>query len=146
MPYNIYTPHRRKSVRQLARRTYKSVASTMVTSSHLCKPLVLELSRKCKAEMKELASDKHDSILRDTREAVRHFSWETVMREYERKIPTLVSFLKEILPKPEHQRSLLCLLLSVLVKSRHQRLCLVQRAISVMLYGHGSSKQVKIVD
>ena len=104
--------------------------------------MILELSRKIKAEMKDLASNKQDSVLRDTCEALKHFHWDTVTMEFEQKIPLLVTLLKEILPHPSQQKPLLCMIISQLVKSRHQRLCLVQRAVSVMLYGHGCNKQV----
>ena len=40
--------------------------------------MILELSRKIKAEMKDLASNKQDSVLRDTCEALKHFHWDTV--------------------------------------------------------------------
>ena len=137
--YNIATPVRKKFVRQLARRNYRSFSATAMKSQAVYKPMVTELSRKCKTEMRDLTSSEHDSILRDTREAVKRFSWETVMLE---KLPTLVLLLKGIIPFPQNQRPLLCLLLSQIVKSRHQRLCLVQRVISVMFYGNGTSKQV----
>ena len=140
--YNIATPVRKKFVRQLARRNYRSFSATAMKSQAVYKPMVTELSCKCKTEMRDLASSEHDSILRDTREAVKRFSWETVMLEFERKLPTLVLLLKGIIPFSQNQRPLLCLLLSQIVKSRHQRLCLVQRVISVMFYGNGTSKQV----
>ncbi len=79
----------------------------------------------------------------DTVEAVKDFHWETVMFEFEKKLPTLVNLLKGILPRPAQQRPLLGLLISQLLKPRHQRMGLVQRAISLMLYGNGAGKQVR---
>ena len=38
----------------------------------------------------------------------------------------------------------MCLIASQLLKSRHQRMSLVQQAMSVMLYGNASSKEVMI--
>ena len=49
------------------RRNYRSFSTTAVKSQAVYKPMVTELSRKCKADMRELASSEHDSILRDTR-------------------------------------------------------------------------------
>ena len=136
--YNIATPVRKNFVRQIARRNYRSFSATAMKSQAVYKPMVTEPSRKCKTEMRDFASSEHDSILRDTREAVKRFSWETVMLEFERKLPTLVLLLKGIIPNPQNQRPLL----SQIVKSRHQQLRLVQRVISVMFYGNGTSKQV----
>ena len=140
--YQVRTPFHKEGIKRLARRTYRSLASTIISSPDTCKPLILELSRKMKEEMKVLASNKHDSILRDTNAAVKHFHWETVMLEYEKMVPVLVSLLKELIPNAAQWKPLICLIVSQLVKSRHQRLGLVQSAVSMMLYGNGSSKQV----
>ena len=77
-------------------------------------------------------------------EAVKCFSWETVKLELFKKVPTLMSLLLQIVNKSTERIPLLCLVASQLLKCRHQRLCLVQRAVSVMLYGNGSAKQVRI--
>ncbi len=92
--------------------------------------------------MKAISSDAHDSILRDTIEAVKHFSWQTVWLELTQKIPTLMSLLSHLIPKPDEHKPLLCFLASPILKSRHQRMGLVQRAVSIMMYGNGTAKQV----
>ena len=92
--------------------------------------------------MKDLSSDSCDSILRDTVEGVKQFSWETVKIELNRNVPTLMSLLSQLIPTPENRTPLICMIASQLLKCRHQRLCLVQRAVSIMLYGNGTSKQV----
>ena len=108
----------------------------------MLKTFLVHLSQKIKGEMKDLCSDEHASVLRDITEAVTHFQWETVMLEFEKKLPTLVTLLEQIVPQPAEHRPLLALLISQLVKARHQKTGLVQRAISVMLYGNCSNKQV----
>lgn len=104
---------------------------------------IVEMARKIRAEMKRLSSDVHDSILRDTVTAVKQFHWDTVMLEYEKMLPTLVMLLRNLIPKPMNKKPLICFVASLLLKSRHQRMGLVQRAVSIMLYGNGSSKQVR---
>ena len=143
--FHVHTPTRKQSIKRLTRRSYKSLASTVVNSPSTSKSIMTEICRKIKVEMKDLSSDKHDSILRDTVEAVKHFHWETVMLELERKVPTLLTLLKHIVPQPAEQRPLICLVVSQLLKSRHRRMGLVQRAVSIMLYGNSSSKQVRII-
>lgn len=61
--------------------------------------------------MKELCSGEHDSVLRDTTEAVKCFHWETVMLEFENKLPTLMTVLKQIVPLAAEHRPLLGLLI-----------------------------------
>ena len=88
-----------------------------------------------------MSSDDHGSILRDTNEAVKRFSWETVILELQQNVPTLIKFLQLLVPRPLERKPLISFIASLLLKTRHQ-LCLVQRAVSVMLYGNGVGKQV----
>ncbi len=118
------------------------MASSIVNSPRLSQPVIVNLSLKIKKEMKAISSDAHDSILRDTIEAVKHFSWQTVWLELTQKIPTLMSLLSHLIPKPDEHKPLLCFLASQILKSRHQRMGLVQRAVSIMMYGNGTAKQV----
>lgn len=50
--------------------------------------------------MKEISSASHDSVLRDSVEAIKQFKWETVKLELEQKTPTLVSLLSQLVGKP----------------------------------------------
>ena len=143
--FHVRTPVRKQGIKRLVRKNYRSLASTMMSSAEIAKPILMEVSRKIKVEMKHMSSDDHDSILRDAYmvEALKHFDWERVMLELEKKLPILLTLLKQIVPRPTEQRPLLCLVASQLLKSRHQQLGLVQQTISIMLYGNGSSKQVR---
>ena len=94
--------------------------------------------------MRQLASEEHDSILRDTVEGIKHFSWDTITLELQRKVPTLMQLLRLLVKKPAISKPFISCLASQLVKDRHPKLGLMQRAVSVMLYGNGSSKQVRI--
>lgn len=141
--YSIHTPSRKKTIKRITRKTYHSMASIIVNSPTMSKSVITQVAAKLKSEMKIVSSDAHDSILRDSVEAVKRFSWETVWLELSRNIPTLMPLLTQLIPRASQKKPLLCLLASQLLKSRHQRLCLVQRAVSVMLYGNGAAKQVK---
>ncbi len=98
-----------------------------------------------KGEMRTLSSDDNDSILRDTVEAVKNFSWETIMLELKKHTPTLMSLLSLVINKPSDRIPQMCFIASLILKCQHQRLCLVQRAVSVMLYGNGCAKQVNFL-
>ena len=118
------------------------MASTVVNSPRMSKSIIAEIATKIKSEMKALSSDAQDSILRDSVEAVKHFHWETVMLELLHNTPTLMSLLSQLVRRPAVQKPLLCFLASQLLKSRHHHMGLVQRAVSVMMYGNGTAKQV----
>lgn len=113
----------------------------MLTSTQMSESVICQVATSICSEMKDLSSDKHDSILRDKVEALKCFHWETIMCELEAKL-TLMNLLKLIVPRAEQHRPLLSLIASQLLKSRHQRMGLAQCAVSVMLYGNGTSKQV----
>lgn len=90
--------------------------------------------------MKKICKLDHNSILRDDIEGVKHFSWETIWLELERHVPTLLALIKKLLSRPN--KPLTCFIISQILKQRLPCMGLVQRAISVLLYGNGASKQV----
>ena len=57
-------------------------------------------------------------------------------------LPTLMSLLMELVRHPTDNKPLLCLLASMLLKKRSPGLGLVQRAITVALYGNGAHYNV----
>ncbi len=57
-----------------------------------------------KKEMKDPASVQSDSILQDTVEAVKHFSWETIIFELQSKVPTLIKLLQYLVKKPKNSK------------------------------------------
>ena len=120
----------------------------MLNTPTMTKPIITKLAAKLAAkirgEMKELSSDSHSSILRDSVEAVKKFHWETVRLELIQKMPSLMSLLSQVIGRSKERSSLLCLIATMILKSRHRKLGLVQRALSVMLYGNGTAKQASV--
>ena len=114
--FHVRTPVRKQGIKGLVCKNYRSLASTMMSSAAIAKPVHMEVSRKIKVEMKQLSSAAHDSIVRDayTVETLKHFDWERVMLELEKKLPILLTLLKQIVPRPTEQRPLLCLVASQL--------------------------------
>lgn len=104
--------------------------------------MIKKLAAMIRSEMKSLSSTTYDSILRDTIEAIKQFHWDTVMLELLKKVPTLMALLSQIIKQPTNKKSLICMVASQLLKSCNQSMGLVQRAVSVMMYGNGTAKQV----
>ncbi len=104
--------------------------------------VIMEIARKIRSETKSISSATHDSILLDPIEAVKHFSWETVWLELKNKMPTLLKLLQLVITNPSKKKPLICFLVSQILKQRYPKLGLVQRAISIALYGNGTNKQV----
>lgn len=143
--YSVKTPSRKSAIKHLSRKSYKSLADDILDSPVKCRALQTQLVLRIRRAMLDLSSLEHDSILRDNVEAVKKFSWEAVWLDLRRKMPIFMSLLYELVPKPESRLPLICMIASQLLKCRHRQLCLVQRAVSVMLYGNGTSKQVQFV-
>ena len=60
----------KENVKCIARKSYSSLSSSLVSSTRTA-----AVARCIKKEMKVIISTNHDSIIRDTYEAVKHFSW-----------------------------------------------------------------------
>ena len=140
--YKVHTPSRKRAIKRLSRKFYGSTASALVNSPTTAHSIITKLAIRIKEEMKAISSCSHDSVLKDTSEAVKHFDWETVRLEFLQKIPTLMSLLSQVVGQATKRSPLISLLASMILKSRHQRMGLIQRAVSVMLYGNGTAKQV----
>ena len=144
--YNVSsgTPSRKDGIKQYARRCYQAVAATAAKSAPTSEKIMREVARTIRREMEDLASADHDSILRDTTEAVKHISWETIALELKKTVPTLMSLLRSLVRNESQPfiSSLAC----QLIKDHHPKLELMQRAVSVLLYGNGTSKHVNFLN
>jgi len=140
--FGIATPWRKKAVKGLTRRSYPSMATALVTSQPGIKPVIYSFARQIKLEIQGLCSEEHDTVLRNSKEAVKFFSWERIWLELKHNVPTLMTLLTLLVKCPENNKPLICFIISVILKQRSAKLGLVQRAISILLYGNGTSKQV----
>jgi hypothetical protein len=114
--------------------------SSAATSDMVIKQLV----RTIRNEMNEICSDDHDSIIKDTYDGIQYFKWDRLFFELARKMPTLMKFLLALIQgKNDSKRvCLVCCVASMLLKQRYSKMALLQRAVSVLLYGNGTSKKV----
>ena len=137
------TPSRMYAVKRMAWKSYGATASTLIMSPTMLQPLLTKIAMKIREEMRDLSSASHDSILHDTVEAVKNFSWKTVHLELLDKMPTMMALLEHITDKSPKKAPLPYLIGSMILKSQHQHIGLVKRAIYVMVHGFGTSKQVR---
>lgn len=120
------------------------MSSGLVNSSDTHEHIISQIGVKIKSEMKALSSMVHNSILRNSDDAIKSFNWDIVLHELLSNLPTFMSLLTNLIPKAMKSKPLLCILASQILKSRHPYMGLVQRVLSVMLYGHGTAKMVVI--
>ena len=143
--FKINTPNRKRGIKKLTRGSYKSMAAMMLSAPGSSKSFIIEMGRNIIREMHILSSDEYDSFRRSPIEALNNFSWDKVMTEFSKALPTLITLLQFLIPNAADKKPFVCFVASLLLKCRHQRMSLIQRAISVLLYGNGSTKQVGVI-
>ena len=142
---NITTPWRKRCVQRLARRSYRSAASTLLRSPIVSSRILKELIKTIKSEMRD-ARAKCGSMLMKSDEELKVFSWERIEQEMETKLPTLIALLRGLGQKSGTNTTspVICMICCMLLKQSYPKMSLVQRAMSVLLYGNAVSKQVGI--
>ena len=133
------TPTRRHVLKQVCRREYQS-AHRLLQNKMPPNELASNFSHILMTEIKEMCRLDSNSLFRDTSSLLHNFTWEAVWAELDAKAPTLLRFYRHMLhgaPKP-----LICFAISLILKWRSPGMGLVQRVISCLMYGNGSSKQV----
>ena len=136
------TPQRKKTVISYTKRHYKAAANRIVNSRATSQHVITSLTQQMRKEINEICSTDHHSILRDSYEAMKKFSWESIWLEYQAKVPTLLALLTGLLPKAE--KRFIAFVVSLLLKRRCKHMSLVQRVISLVLYGNAAKKQVSV--
>lgn len=141
--YMMHTPNRRRSVKRIARHSYPLLYSDMAKTSSLHRKLMIKaVAREVKKEMKVVSSNDHRTIFCDKKIELTNFSWSKVWDELMKCAPLLMNFLGSLVAHPEENKPMLCLIASMFLKKRNKSLALVQKCISVFLYGNGCCKQV----
>ena len=121
-----------------ARKSYKSAAShvTELGQNHVLNVVSLKI----RAQMCAICSTNFPSVLRNGHSELKIFSWDSLWNEFQTKVPWLVKFLKSILPCAN--KIFISFIICLLLKNKCQQMSLMQRMISVVLYGNSASKQV----
>jgi len=133
------TPHRKKAVVSLATGHYRLAAkSVFFTKTH--DYVITAMARKIHLEMKAICSLKSSSLLRGSHETIQNFSWAAIWQELTQKVPVTIKLMQKMLPQASNM--FLSCLICLMLKERCKHMSLLQRVISVLLYGHGTSQQV----
>ena len=133
------TPKRRHMLKRVYRREYCS-AQRLLQNELTPNELASNFAHLLMTEIKEMCHLNSKSLFRDTCSLLHNFSWEAVWAELEAKAPTLLRFYRHMLRGAS--KALICFAISLVLKWRSPGMGLVQRVISCLMYGNGSSKQV----
>ena len=141
----VLTPRSSKIGKRLARRSYPSFTKSVV--SNFSNHTVTAVCKQAHDEMNHLSSTSTDSVMARDNSIISAFSWDVLWLEFQQHVPTLVSIFVGLTSKSGNMlknRPLICLLIATDLKRNHQRMSLVQRIISIFLYGNAVHKQVNI--
>ena len=130
---NAESPRVKDNIRQLVCESYSSLSCSIVSSSCTTNQVIAKISLCIRKEMKNMCSDSHDSILRDSCEGIAQFSWQTIWLELTTCMPPLIKLLSTLLPDNMEGKRIICVIGSVILKKRSNKMSLLQRAISVFL-------------
>ena len=135
--YNM-TPSRELMAKQLARRDYRSLSKAFVNAHS--NAAIEEIGSIVKKEIKHICSSSHNSLLRSCATDIKRFSWESVWEELKENTPKLVLLLSVICPKGSIilKSTIICMVL----KQSNPKMSLLQRVISVLMYGNAVHKSV----
>ena len=143
--FPIITPERRRIVKAIARKNMRSFSSaTLHSQSSTSKSVINRVSKLMRDEMKAISADGDKSIVQDKIEGIKHFKWSVLFQELSQRMPFSVQLILSLVSgrNDNHRVILVCFVFSILLKNRCPKMALAQRAISILLYGNGCSKQV----
>ena len=106
--------------------------------------MIKAIAREVRKEMQVISSDSRNTVFCDKKIELRNFSWSRMWDKLMKRAPLLMNVVSSLVVHPEESKPMLCLLASMFLKKRNKSLALVQRCISVFLYGNVCSKQVRL--
>ena len=133
---------RKHAIKQLARRSYKSFTTSVVNDKLQTKNMLIQVARTIKEELKKISWDKEGSFIKDEIAALQNFNWKSLLVHYEYYMPMLMQLLKVLIPNFQQREPLVCTLASQILKNWNTKMSLLQQAVSILLYGNGTKKQV----
>jgi hypothetical protein len=143
--FTVTSPWSKQNVKRLARKNLSSLVSSFADSPRTSNLVLKRVSFIIHKEMTDICSLHHNSVLRDGDDGVKYFNWDTVWVELAQKMPTLMKLLYTIITQRNGKKKkiLTCLIACMILKGRNKQMALLQRVISVLLYGNGCIKQVQ---
>ena len=143
--------------RSVGRRDRASIARQVVTDRKLLKRTVPLIGKAMAREMKALCSVDANSILKSTDPStLQTFTWKLLLDELHQIAPVTTTILNKSIvclrssksrkgPRSANTDAIIGLCCGLLARARSQKMNLIQRLISVLLYGGHASKQVSLL-
>ncbi|XP_062521158.1 uncharacterized protein LOC134196093 [Corticium candelabrum] len=140
--FKLRTPRRRRAVKQCVRKSLSAMSSFMLQSRKGAGAAMSSLKNMIEREVKGLRKLNKSTMFLGGKESLTDFCWDNVWLELHRYAPTLMDVLSVLVLDPTDNKPMVCLVAAMVLKQRYKHFSIVQRAISLLLYGNGTSKQV----
>ena len=142
----ILTPRRKKFGKAIARRFNSSVIDECLKQEDTRKNLFKKLINLLQEDIRRMCSSKVNSILQNkTADALKQFSWDTVMKELVQHAPTLLHVLRGCTFSKKNKdliNGTTCVCAAIIMHLKNQKMNMLQRILSLVLYAGHSAKLV----
>lgn len=131
----------------MAHGSKRGIFRQLMKSEDITRAAAKHIGMCIRKEIKVLCSDKHNSLLREwTQASMELFTWERLWLELQEMAPLTILLLQSSFPykvsTTVKTRSLICIIIAVLTKSRNKRMNALQSMASLILYAGHAGKQV----
>ena len=144
----LLTPQRKHLGKAVARRSKKAIAAECMKDHTVKKHILKSVGKLVHGEIKKFCSDSANSILRrDDPQCIKTFSWESFSSEISKFAPVMKGILQATCKRRISRTDfnvVMCVCVALLLRNRNPRMNLIQKIISLILYGGHSSKQVSL--
>ena len=139
--FEVDTPVRRHTLKQVYRKEFGSAINNL--QNRLSPEEVMKTPAKIMMDkIKGMCCLSHNSIFRNTDEAICHFTWDSVWQELAVNTPNMLCLFKLLFRGAP--KSFICYVISMIIKWRSPKMGLIQGVISTLMYGNAANKQVSM--
>lgn len=140
------TPSRKYIGKAIARGRRQTVAIECLREKRTRVYLLKRIGVALRNELRVMCSESTNSILSNQSVSeLKDFTWNKLLSELEKYAPTFLMILRESTHtrRPRHNRNaVIGMCAALILKLRFSKMCLVQKIMSLILYGGHSGKQV----
>lgn len=142
----VLTPTRKRLGKAVARRSKKEIVDQSMKDPLVKRYMIEKMGQILRSEVTTMCSDRTCSILSNQSvDAMKIFTWDALLIELQSHAPLLYSLLTSCThtrrPRP-NRNAVIGVCAAILLKHRYERMSLVQKIISLILYAGHSGKQV----
>ncbi|XP_019862645.1 PREDICTED: uncharacterized protein LOC109591334 [Amphimedon queenslandica] len=143
---NVVSKSLRSLGRSVGRRSRMSIVNFVLKDKIMRRKVAIQIGKLIRKEMKVTCSVKEQSIFKDkSLSAINNFSWNSMVLDLKRTAPVMSSVLENSIDRGQKRKKVeiaMAVAASVLLHGHSERACLLQRAVSLLLYGCHAPKQL----